>query len=362
MRELGDIRQEINAVDEQLGKLFERRMALAEDVALYKQAHDLPVLDKEREARVLESRTNAFPGRDQEFIRSVRVFYQTLMDLSKEAQVKRINRPVTIGFYGAYGSFTHEAFLRLFGEETKSQSFEAFEAIFQALAAQEIRYGVLPVENSLTGIINDVYDLLSHYDFYIVREAVLPIQQNLLGVPGASLDQIQEVYSHPQGFAQSTQFLSQYPQWKLIPYFNTAHSAALVEKEHDQTKACIAGQGSARLYHLATLKEGIQDARQNFTRFVVISRSMETGPEANKISLYFTLDHKPGSLYGALEAFSQRGLNLLKIESRPMKGKVWEYGFFVDIEGNLADEKVVETLQMVRNHCRSWKILGNYKA
>lgn len=359
MRDLSELRQEINAIDEEMGRLFDRRMQVAKEVALYKQAHQLPILDKVREKQVLESRVKAFPNRDNAFLEDLRAFYQTLMDLSKHEQERCISESLQVGYYGVPGSFTHEAYQEMF--EGEGSSYESFEGIFQAIAKGEIRYGVLPVENSLTGIITDVYDLLGQYDFYIVRECMIKVQQNLLGIPGAELSDIQEVYSHPQGFAQSADFLSGFPDWKLIPYYNTARSASMVSEEGDVHKACIAGKSSAKRYGLEVLQEGIQDDSQNFTRFVVIGPHMETGKDADKISLYFTLEHRPGSLFAALEEFSRQNLNLQRIESRPMKGRIWEYSFFVDIEGNLDDPNVVEALKKAREHCHEWKILGNYQ-
>ena len=361
MRDLKEIRADINEIDVRMGQLFDQRMQLAKEVAVYKQANQMPVFDKAREEQILENRMKDFPNRDADFLEAVRVFYQTMMDLSKKSQTKWIDQPVPIGYYGVPGAFTHEAFLDMYGAQTPGISCETFEAVFQALEKREIRYGVVPVENSLTGIITDVYDLLGQYDFYIVREYALPIQQNLLGIPGSSMEQIREVYSHPQGFAQSADFLSRFPDWQLIPYYNTARSAEKVAQEQDPSKACIAGIRSAQLYGLQVLQEGIQDHSRNFTRFVVISPNMESGADADKISLYFTLEHRPGSLFGALEEFSRQNLNLQRIESRPMKGKLWEYSFFVDIEGNLEDPRVVKALKGVREHCHSWKILGNYK-
>lgn len=361
MRDLKEVRVDINEVDQKLSELFDQRMQLAKEVAIYKQAHDLPIFDRAREEQVLENRLKDFPNRDGDFLEATRVFYQTLMDLSKKAQLKLIDQPSKAGYFGVPGSFTHEAFMQMFGEEMPSVSYQSCEEIFQALANKEIRYGVLPVENSLTGIINDVYDLLGEYDFYIVKECTIPIQQNLLGIPGSTMEEIREVYSHPQGFAQSAEFLSRFPDWQLIPYYNTAISAEMVAKEQKRSKACIAGRSSAKLYGLEVLQEGIQDHDQNFTRFVVISTNMQASADADKISLYFTLEHKPGSLFGALEEFSKQNLNLQRIESRPIKGRVWEYGFFVDIEGNLEDPSVIQALKGVREHCHSWKILGNYK-
>jgi len=368
MRELSEIRVDINEVDRQIGKLFEQRMDLAKEVAIYKQAKGLPVFDGAREKQVLEDRVKPFAHKEQQFQEALKELYQKLMDLSKEEQVRLIERPVEIGYYGVKGSFTHEAYLEMFrpslGEEfsgVDGLSFQTFDEIFKALSDGKIKYGIVPVENSLTGIINEVYDLLGTYDFYIIREWVLPIRQNLLGVKGASMSQIKEVYSHPQGFAQSSEFLAGHPEWKLVPFYNTSRSAEEVSALQDPQKACIAGLQNAERYGLELLAENIQNDESNFTRFVVISPTMDTDPQADKISLYFTLQHRPGSLFDALRFFEEAGLNLLRIESRPIKGHVWEYAFFVDIEGNLKDEKVTEAISKVRDQCHFMKILGNYK-
>lgn len=361
MRELKEIREDINRVDTQMGTLFDQRMKLSREVAAYKTAHNLPVLDAEREKKVLENHRREFPNRDEEFLDELTRFYQTLMDLSKEEQKKLIHQPVKIGYYGVPGSFTQEAFLTMMGSGTEGVSYGTFKEIFDAIHQGDIRYGVVPLENSLTGIIDDVYDLLGQYHFYIRREKSIRIRQNLMGLPGTKIEQIKEVYSHPQGFSQSMEFLSAYPDWKLIPYHNTARSAELVSTLKDPSKACIAGAQNARLYHLEILKEDIQDNQENFTRFALISPHMETDEEADTISLYFTLKHEPGSLYGMLESFSREHLNLLRIDSRPIKGRIWEYAFFVDIEGNLDDENVIRALKTVEDHCLTFRVLGNFK-
>ncbi len=358
--EIQSLRQQINEVDEQLAELFDRRMTISKGVALYKKEHNLPIFDKEREQQVLARVVEAYPNRDQAFHKSLVTFFQTVMDLSKESQKQWITDQVAIGYYGVPGSFSNEALECFFGTDGVYKSYRTFEEEFQALAEGEIRYGVFPIENSTTGIISEVYDLLAAYDFYIVREGSLRIEQNLLGLPGATLEEITEVYSHAQGFAQSAEFFSGHPNWTLIPFYSTAKSAERVAKEQDPRKACVAGKKAAKLHGLEILQAGIQDNSQNFTRFVVISPNMEVPTGANKISLYFTLEHKPGSLFAALEEISKRGLNMLKIESRPIKGQIWEYSFFVDLEGNVDDPSVADALRMARQHCIDWKILGNY--
>ena len=360
MRDISSIRQDIDKVDSELSALFEARMDLAKEVAAYKQETGKPLFDPEREKQVLEKRVRAFPGKDEDFLEALRVFYQTLMDLSKEEQKRLISKPAYIGYYGVPGSFTHEAFIQMFGEETPEKHYQTFEEIFEAVKSGEIRYGVVPLENSLTGIIDDVYDLLGRYQFYIVRECMVEVKQNLMALPGTKIGEIREVYSHPQGFAQSSSFLKDHPEWKLIPYYNTSRSAQMVREANSPEKACIAGNRSALLYGLEILEEGIQDYRENFTRFAVIAPNMEADSKADQISLYFTLEHRPGSLYGILEEFSKEKLNLLRIDSRPIKGKIWEYAFFVDIEGNLNDPIVKKALQGAREHCLTWRVLGNY--
>lgn len=361
MREIADIRKDIDRVDKSLSALFEERMELTKEVAVYKQATGKPLFDPEREKLILEKHAKAFPDKDEDFIKAMKTFFQTIMDLSKEQQKKMIDRPSFIGYYGVPGSFTNEAFIKMFGKDQPEKHYQVFSEIFEALRSGEIRYGVVPLENSLTGIIDDVYDLMSKYNVYIVRECMLPIRQNLLGLKGSSVENIREVYSHPQGFAQSAEFLSSHPEWQLTPYYNTSKSAEKVALEKDPAKACIASLRSAELYDLEVLQEGIQDETENYTRFAVISLGMEVDPGADQISLYFTLEHKPGSLFDMLEEFSRRKLNLLRIDSRPIKGKVWEYAFFVDIEGNLQDDNVKEALRNIREHCLTYRVLGNYK-
>ena len=360
MRDLQDIRQAIDRIDQEMGRLFEERMTLGKEVAEYKIANALPIFDPVREKAILEKRAKAFPEKDEGFIEDLTTFYQTLMDLSKNEQRRVVERPVRIGYYGVPGSFTHQAFLEMYGEDTPSESYQTFADIFAALEGGEIRYGILPIENTSTGIITDVHDLLGKYSFYIVKEYQLSITQNLMGPEGCSLETIREVYSHPQGFAQSGRFLSDYPDWKLIPYYNTSQSAQMVSETKDISKACICGIQNAKRYGLQVIEADIQDNKQNLTRFAVISNRMEVSPGANKISLYFTLDHQPGSLFAALKAFADQGVNLLKIESRPIQGKLWEYGFFVDLEGSVEDPKMKEALREARQHCQFWKVLGNY--
>ncbi len=357
---LDALRDEISGLDRQMAELFDRRMQITRDVALYKAGHSMPVFDREREEQVIERVLNAFPNRDEEFHNALRIFFQTIMDLSKENQSRWIQARDVIGYQGVPGSFSYEALEKFYGTAAKRKNYLTFEDVFKALKDGEIRYGVLPIENSSTGIINDVYDLLGKYRFYIVQECMIKVEQNLLAVRGAGIDDIKEVYSHPQGFAQCAEFFAQHGTWNLIPYHNTAKSAEYVSGLNDPAKACVASRKAASLYGLVVLKEDIQDIKQNFTRFVVISPNLEIAKDADKISLFFTLSHKVGSLASVVDVAAAHRLNILRVESRPIRGQIWEYSFFMDIEGCADEPNVRDALRKMKERCLDWKFIGNY--
>lgn len=360
--DLAESRMKLNAIDRQIADLFDERIRISTDVALYKMETGKPIFDPEREKQVIAQIQERFPHRDEEFRQALAELFQKIMDLGKEHQKREMGRlgELKVAYYGVPGSFTQEAMEQFFGNHTEASNYASFDDIFKAVDEGVVRYGVIPIENSTTGSINDVYDCLSRYPLYIVREGVVSITQNLLGVPGAQLGDIKEVYSHAQGFSQSEEFFSQHPDWNLIPYFSTAKSAQHVADMQDKSKACVASKKAAQLYGLEMLAKEIQDNNQNFTRFIVVSKVMETGPNADKISLYMKVSHKPGTLYNALEVFSRHELNMLKIESRPIQNQIWEYSFFIDIAGNVNDANVMEALREIRPLCLEWKILGNY--
>ena len=245
--DLQESRKKINAIDAQIARLFEERMQVSTDVARYKMETGKPIFDPDRERQVIERIKERFPYRDEEFRGALAVLFQTIMDLGKEHQKRemaRISEP-KVAYFGLPGAFTHEAMEQFFGAHADASHFLSTQEIFQAVEEGKVRYGVVPIENSTTGIIQDVYDGLSQYNLYIVREGVVPITQNLLGVPGATLEDVREVYSHAQGFAQSEQFFSKHPDWNLIPYFNTAKGAEHVSKMGDKAKACVASLKAA---------------------------------------------------------------------------------------------------------------------
>jgi chorismate mutase/prephenate dehydratase len=265
-----------------------------------------------------------------------------------------------VGFQGVAGSFSEEALINYFKEDKITKNYTQFEDVFTALSKGEIDYGVLPIENSSTGVISTVIDLLNDSDCYIVGETYVAVIQNLLAIKGATIDDIKEVYSHPQGFEQSTTFLSTH-DWKLVPYYNTATSAKHVLTQNDKSIAAIASDRAAQIYDLNILASHINCNLQNTTKFVIIGKSLEVKPDSDKISIVMSTKHQAGALYGILKYFANNHINLLKIESRPIKHTPWEYYFYIDLEGNIHDDIVKQTLTTIESECNHYKLLGNYK-
>lgn len=268
---------------------------------------------------------------------------------------------IKVGYQGVEGSFSEEAMIEFFGENQPSINYEKFEDVFVALKRDEINYGILPFENSCTGAITAVYDLLSKYGFYIVGEECIKITQNLVGIKGAKLEDIKEVYSHPQGFEQSKMFLKIYENFKLISFYNTAISAKHISNLNDKSKAAIASTRAAKIYGLDIIKEEINDNEGNKTKFIVVSKRMEIHKDCNKMTATFSLDNKAGSLYNLLGHFAKNQINMVKIESRPSNNKLWEYMLYVDFEGNINDNNVQNAISLFEEKSGFFRLLGCYK-
>lgn len=263
-----------------------------------------------------------------------------------------------IAYQGIKGSYSHEAARRFYGNDAVLVPQERFNDVFSAVLSGGCDGGIVPVENSITGSVVQNYDLLSASDCSICGETILPVAHALLGVPGASVEDIQQVYSHEQGFLQCGNFLSAYKDWLCIPYFNTAVSAQFIAQQADKTKAAIASTYAGEIYGLTVLAENISDKAQNSTRFAVICAGAQTfDPACNKATILFTLRHEKGSLAAALRHLS--GLNLTRIESRPTEAN-WEYRFYVDLEGGLSGFR--DVLQGLSAYCTSVRLLGMYKS
>ncbi|MBA5850777.1 prephenate dehydratase [Clostridium sp. cel8] len=265
-----------------------------------------------------------------------------------------------IGFYGEKASFTHQALQEYFGDTENVLSCSKFKDVFDALESGNIKYGVVPIENSSTGGITDVYDLFRDYGFYIVGEKCIHVSHDLLGLRGTKLDDITEVYSHNQAFLQSRKYLEN-KNWKLIPYFSTAKSAKYISESGCKNKACIASRKAAELYNLDVIEKNINYNKNNYTRFVIVGREVELNSYSDKISVVFTLEHKVGTLCNILGYFRDNNLNMTKIESRPKIDTPWEYFFYIDFYGNLLNREVKDAVKQIRSKCKYFKLLGNYK-
>lgn len=270
---------------------------------------------------------------------------------------------IPVGYMGVPGAYSHLALQQYFsGQPVEARNFMLFEDVVAAVMDGTVRYGVLPIENSSTGGITEVYDLVRRYGANIVGEKIVKVEHCLLGLPGASLDDITEVYSHPQGFSQCRAFFKKHPAMQQFNYYNTAKAAEMVAEKKDVHKAAVAGAQAAEQYGLAILARGINTNQSNYTRFIIISRQQELAADADKITLIVSLKHQPGSLYRVLSHFARYQINMTNIESRPIPGQPWEYYFHMDITGHLTDEAVQKALNDLPEDTTECKILGNYRA
>ena len=262
-------------------------------------------------------------------------------------------------FQGAEGAYSQMAMQAYFGEQVNSFHVDTFREAMSAIEEGSADFAVLPIENSTAGMVSEIYDLLVEFENYIVGEQIIRIEHCLLGVPGASLEEIQTVFSHPQSLMQSARFLEEH-DWKQISMPNNAFAARKVAQDGDRTQAAIASESAGKIYGLSVLEEGINQEENNSTRFIIVTNQKIFRKDAEKISICFEVPHRSGSLYHMLSHFIYNNLNLTKIESRPIEDRTWEYRFFIDFEGNLADSAVKNALRGLRDEARNMKILGNY--
>ena len=266
---------------------------------------------------------------------------------------------VRVAFQGVKGAFSEDAVASCF-TDPETLPLPDFEGVFRAVEQGEADYGMVPVENSLEGTVAAVNDLLLENDLVIVGEVLVPVIHCLIVNPGTEMDDISRVYSHPQALGQSRSYLAKHPQWEKVPSFDTAGSVRLVRDHGLREEAAIASCRAAEIYDMKVLKEGIQNSDDNFTRFFVIQKASRLLDRGDKTSLAFATRNVPGTLYEAMGCFASRGINMTKVESRPRKGRAWEYVFFVDIDGHVNDPKVAEALTDLVRRATFVKVLGSY--
>lgn len=269
--------------------------------------------------------------------------------------------PAKVVYHGVPGSFSHKACLQFFGSKVTSQDSPSFRATFESVQNGEASLGIIPVENSLTGSIHENYDLLLEYDLSIVGEIMLRVKHNLVGCEGTTTDMIKTVYSHPQVFQQCREFLEKHPEWDLVACQDTATSVQRVKENNKTYEAAIASIEAAKLYNMAVIEEGIETNPRNFTRFVVISNEEFLDGSKNKSSIIYSVSDKPGSLYNTLKIFAENNINLVKLESRPVHSRPWEYLFYVDLEIDISSDEYSGILDALREKTEFLKILGSYR-
>lgn len=381
MNELEQLREEIDAIDRAMLPLFLQRMEVCSKVADYKRLSGMAVLDAKREEEVLQNKLKLLQelGRDEDMKTEVYDFFRAVMSISRIRQTRELTgeknrvrieellhnnkarkQNPTICYFGSEGSYSESAAICYFGEEAKRFFASTFLEAFENLKEGKADYLVLPIENSSTGTIAEVMELLLSYGYAIVGEEKINVQHCLLGVKGATLDDIRTVYSHEQGILQCGDFLRGLKDVTCEEYYSTALSAKAVAKNQDKTLAAIAAKRNAELLGLEVLAENINTNDTNTTRFAMIAKHFEVDETCDKVSIAFTLPHESGQLQRLLACFAQAGLNLLKLESRPIANKPFEYMFLADYTGNLLDTSVREVTNSVIEGTREFTLLGNY--
>ena len=265
-----------------------------------------------------------------------------------------------IAFQGERGAFSEEAAVKLLGEDIQLVPRTTFELLYSSIKDGAADYILAPIENSLAGSVHRSYDLLITSGLHIQAEVVIPIVHNLIGIPGATFENITQVSSHPVALAQCEKFFASHPENKRVAPDDTARSVREVMGAGDPTKAGIASKRAAKVYGGVILREHLEDHPENYTRFLLLATSADVAENADKLSLVLYLAHKPGSLCAVLNAFARRNLNLLKIESRPIPGTPWSYCFYLDLQASLKDEQTRAALEELKDFADSVKILGCY--
>ncbi|MEM2506107.1 MAG: prephenate dehydratase [Nitrososphaeria archaeon] len=264
-----------------------------------------------------------------------------------------------VSFQGERGAYSEEAAYKFFGNKISVRPCKEIPDVFESVELGESDYGIVPVENSLEGIVNQTYDLLLQSPLKICGEIILRIKHCLIAHPNTDINSIKAVYSHPQALAQCKNFLKKLG-CKVIPFFDTAGSVKMIKEEKVYDGAAIAGKRAAEIYQMKILIEGIEDQPNNYTRFFVLSKNSSPPTGDDKTSIVFSVKHVPGALYKALEEFAMRNINLTKIESRPTRIAPWEYNFYLDFEGHINEEKCKDAIEGLRRKSLFVKVLGSY--
>ncbi len=371
-------REEIDEIDKNLAELFTKRMNIVNNIAQHKKENNLPILVAGREREIIYSVTK---NMDDQMAEYTKILYTTMFDLSKAYQEhtvtgesdlqkkitqtlldtnKKFPKSAVVACQGIEGANSSTACDKIFSRASITY-FNDFEGVFKAVDQGLCDYGILPIENSLHGSVTGVYDLMSKYDFQIVRSVKVKIQHTLLAKKGTDINNVKEIYSHPQALAQCSDFFKENSKFTPCNYANTGMAAEMISKSSRDDIAAIADEGCADLYNLEIIKSDVQNSDNNHTRFICISKKAEIYPAADKISLMFTISHKPGSLYNIISKFSALGVNMSKLESRPIPGKNFEFMFYVDFDADITEINIQKLITQIQHNCQKFVYLGSYK-
>ncbi len=375
--ELSDYRKRLDEIDEEILHLFSERMDIAVEIASWKQENSLPVLDARREKEKLQRIEEMS---DPELSDYSFTLFSMLMELSRSRQNRILHRdsPETraieaalrdtpqlfpekavVACQGVEGAYSGIACEKLFLRPSIFY-FSSFDAVFTAVEKGLCRYGVIPVENSTAGTVNAVYDLMVKHDFRIVRSVRIKVDHNLLVRPGTKEEDIREIYSHGQALTQCASFLQRFPNAKIIPCENTAVAAKMVAESNDPGVAALSSRSCAKLYGLEILMGSVQDSDNNYTRFICISKNLEIYPGADHTSLMMVIRDEPGTLHHVLARFYVLGINMHKLESRPIPGRSWEYRFYFDLDTSVYSPKFIQLMGELGDICEEYEYLGSY--
>ena len=375
--DLNEIRDKIDKVDDQIIELVAQRMELSNEVAQYKRAKGIPVIDMTRER---DKRNKIFEKSPKEVRDYLPQLYSVVFELSRSYQ-NRLNgvgnelvqsiqeaidttpklfpANISVACQGCEGANSQIACDRLI-HGAKIMYFEDFEGVFAAIDTGFCKYGVIPIENSLAGSVNQVYDLMQRHQFHIVRSVRQKIDHNLLVKPGVKFEEIREIYSHPHALSQCSAFLSSLKDVKALPSQNTAVAAQMVATSERRDIAALASRACIKLYGLECLKPAVQDKDNNYTRFICISKDLQIFPGADRTSLMVSVSHEPGSLYRILSRFYALNVNLIKLESRPLPDRDFEFMFYFDVEASVHDPRFKQLIAELQGVCESFTYLGSY--
>ena len=375
--DIKDLRSQIDEIDDQLVKLFVKRMSISAQVADYKKAHDLPIFVPAREREILRDVSQKAGAEMGDY---TRVLYSMIFELSRVYQSKRnmLSTPLhqkiehaientpklfpqnaMVACQGVEGAYSQIACEKIF-KSPFIMYFKTFEGVFTAIEQGLCSYGILPIENSTAGSVKKVYDLMIEHNFSIVRSFRLKVDHNLLAKPVAKLSDIKEIYSHEQAIGQCADFLGDLPGVKVVPVENTAVASKMVADSRRTDVAAISSRSCAELYQLNVLASCIQDKDNNKTRFICISKDLEIYPGADKTSIMMVLPHRPGSLYRVLARMYTLGINVTKLESRPIPDREFEFMFYFDLDTSIYSDEFVQLMCELDELCEEFTYLGSY--